>query len=136
MLKLYNMKIAWMVLFILWTLLLLVVTLIPDSSKVILDTGSDFRWDYIEHLLAYFVFGSLFILWRSNARMVMRWADIVLLLSITFVFSVITEYAQILIPGRTFNFIDMFYNLGGLIISILITYLVLIRLLFRRILVE
>ena len=113
MLWLYNKKSIWLSLFILWSLILTVVTLYPDSSKVIIESESDFRWDYLEHFLAYFIFGGTYILWRSNSNFTIKTIEMLILFVITFVFSIITEYAQVLIPGRTFNLIDMVYNVAG-----------------------
>ena len=45
----------------------------------------------------------------------------------------ITEYAQILIPGRTFNIVDMLYNVGGVSIGILFTYFLFICIYLRKI---
>ena len=132
MLKLYNLKPLWLALFLLCTVVLIGVALVPDSSRVMIDTGSDFRWDYLEHLLAYFIFGSLFILWRSNANFMMKAVEMAILIAITCLFSLLTEYAQLLIPERTFNIYDMLYNLLGVLAGLLVTYVVLIRILLRR----
>ncbi len=131
MLKLYYLKPLWLVLFILWTALLATVALIPDSSMVVIDTGSEFRWDYLEHFIAYLVFGSLYILWRSDTEFTLAGHEIAILFSGSIVFSILTEYAQVLIPGREFNFIDMVYNMLGVFAGILFTYLLLIRLILR-----
>jgi VanZ family protein len=131
MLKLYNLKALWLVLFILCTAVLTAVALVPDSSMVIIDTGTDFRWDYLEHLLAYFVFGSLYILWRSNNKFLLKGVDVVILVAITCALSLISEYAQLLIPERTFNIYDMLFNLLGVFAGLLIIYLLLIRVYLR-----
>ena len=48
--------------------------------------------------------------------------DMAILFGITCVFSILTEYAQVLIPGRAFNVVDMLFNLAGVLGGILITY--------------
>jgi len=55
-----------------------------------------------------------------------------ILIAVTCFFSLLTEYAQVLIPGRNFNVIDMLFNLAGVFGGLLITYFILIRLLLRR----
>jgi len=132
MLKLYNLKRLWLVLFILWTVLLTAVAIYPDSNKVVLDTGTEFRWDYLEHFIAYCIFGGLYILWRSDSDFTLKGIEMALLFAITCIFSILTEYIQVLVPGRTFNVADMAYNTIGVLVSILITYFILIRLVLRK----
>lgn len=132
MLKLYNLKPLWLILFILWTVLLTVVSVCPDSNKVIISTDSGFRWDYLEHFVAYLIFGGLYILWRSRSDFTLKGLEMAMLIAITCIFSILTEYVQILIPDRTFNVMDMAFNVGGVLASILLTYFIIIRLFLRR----
>ena len=132
MLKLYHKKFIWLTLFILWTLLLIIASVYPDSNKVIIEGESDFRWDYLEHFVAYFVFGGLYIVWRSNTDFVIRSIELAFLISVTCIFSLLTEYVQVMIPGRTFNIVDMLYNVGGVLTGTLITYFLLIRYYMRK----
>jgi VanZ family protein len=132
MLKWYHRKYIWFILVLIWTLLLIIVSVYPDSNKIVIKDGSDFRWDYLEHFVAYFVFGGLYIVWRANADFSIRNIELVFLFSITMIFSILTEYVQLLIPGRNFNIIDMFYNLGGVLIGILVTYFLIIRYYLRK----
>jgi len=132
MLKFYNKKSIWLVLFILWALLLIIVSVYPYSDKDIFEGESHFRWDYLEHLVAYLVLGGLYIIWRSNADFTIKTIELVFLFSVTCLFSILIEYVQVLIPGRSFNFIDMFYNAVGVLSGILITYFLLIRLYLKR----
>ena len=132
MLKLYNLKPLWLILFILWTVLLTVVSVCPDSNKVIISTDSGFRWDYLEHFVAYLIFGGLYILWRSRSDFTLKGLEMAMLIAITCIFSILTEYVQILIQDRTFNVMDMAFNVGGVLASILLTYFIIIRLFLRR----
>ncbi len=132
MLKYYHKKAVWLILFILWSLLLIFVTVYPDSSKVIIQTSSGFRWDYLEHFLAYFIFGTLYILWRGDDDFGIRGTELAFLLSVTCAFSILTEYIQVLIPGRSFNVIDMLYNLFGVLAGILAIYFLFMRVYLRR----
>ena len=126
------MKKFWFILFIVWTLFIILVSVIPFSSEIGESEGSDFRWDYLEHFLAYFAFASLYILWRSNRNFRIRNIELLLMFALMVSFSILTEYLQLLVPGRTFNFVDAAYNLGGLVSSFLIVYLILIRTYMRR----
>ena len=132
MLKWYHRKYFWFILFVFWTLLLVFVSVYPDSKKIVIEGKSDFRWDYLEHFVAYSVFGGLYIVWRANADFTIRNIELAFLFSITCVFSMLTEYVQLLIPGRSFNVIDMLYNVVGVLIGILVTYFLIIRYYLRK----
>ena len=110
MLKLYNLKSLWLILFVLWTVLLTFVTVYPDSDKIIISSESGFRWDYLEHFIAYGIFGGLYILWRSRSDFTLKGIEMALLFAFTCIFSILTEYMQVMIPGRAFNVTDMVFN--------------------------
>ena len=126
------MKAIWLVLFVLWALLLTFTAVYPDSGNIIIGNESGFRWDYLEHFIAYYIFGSLYVLWRSKQDFTMKGSEILILFAVALIFSIFTEYIQIIIPGRTFNFVDMLYNLGGILTGILVTYFLFIRLYLRK----
>lgn len=126
-LKYYHNKGIWLVLFVFWTLLILVVSLVPYSAEKTLQSTSAFRWDYLEHFLAYFIFASFYVLWRSDRNFSMRNLELVLMFGVFIGFSLLTEYAQILVPGRRFNLLDAAYNLAGVLGSILLVYFYLVR---------
>ncbi len=130
--KYYHNKSIWLILFILWTLLILLVSLIPYSTETARQSISEFRWDYLEHFLAYFAFGSFYVLWRSDRNFSMRSLELALMFAVTISFSLMTEYLQLLVPGRRFNLIDAAYNLAGVLGSILLVYFYLIRHFMRK----
>ena len=132
MLKYYQKKTIWLALFIFWTLLLIILSVYPNYGTTISEGESNFRLDYLEHFVAYFVFGGLYIIWRSNADFIIKSIELGFLFSITCLFSILTEYVQVVIPGRSFNIIDILYNAGGVLTGILITYFLLIRIYLKR----
>ena len=121
-----------MILFLFWTGLIILLSVIPYSREVAERSESVIRWDYLEHFLVYFAFGSLYIIWRSGRHFRISNLDFLLMFIITFSFSILTEYVQILIPGRAFNYIDVAYNLTGVLLSIIIVYFYLVRYYIRR----
>ena len=127
LLKFYYKKSIWLILFIFWTLLIISASMIPYSGVQGEPGSSGFRWDYLEHFLAYLAFGSLYILWRSDRSFNIRILELALMFTVSICFSILTEYIQLFIPGRAFNFIDVAYNLAGVFISILLVYFYLIR---------
>jgi len=132
MLKLYFIKILWAILFIVWAFLIAIISVLPDSGGIIEQSVSEFRWDYLEHFLGYFILGILYILWRSNRDFKINIIELTLFLVIGSLFGWIAEYIQIFIPGRTFNIIDLLYNLVGIITGTLLGYFLVVRLLIRR----
>ncbi|HEC44182.1 MAG TPA: hypothetical protein ENI20_15270 [Bacteroides sp.] len=126
------MKKIWLILFIIWTLLIILLSVMPYSKEVVSKNGSSFRWDYLEHFLAYFAFASLYILWRSDRNFSIRKLELFLMFVVIISFSLLTEYIQLHVPGRTFNYIDVAYNFVGVLGSFLIVYVYLIRYYMRR----
>ena len=131
-LNFYNMKKIWLILFIIWTLLIILLSVMPYSKEVVSKNGSSFRWDYLEHFFAYFAFANLYILWRIDRNFSIRKLELYLMFVVIISFSLLTEYIQLLVPGRIFNYIDVAYNFVGVLGSFLIVYVYLIRYYMRR----
>ncbi len=132
MLRFYHNKPIWLISFMLWSLFIILASVLPDSRQVIKESTVSFRWDYLAHFLAYFAFGTFYILWRGDSEYSIRGRELLILFAATCSFAVLTEYMQLFIPGRAFNLIDIIYNLAGVLGSILLVYLCLIRYYFRR----
>jgi VanZ family protein len=132
MLKLYHKKPVWLVLFIVWTLLIMVISLVPDTNEIIRKSISSFRWDYLEHFIAFFVFGTFYLLWRADVNFSIKGTELAILIAVSIVFAMLTEYAQVFIPGRTFNIIDAAYNISGVLASIVLIYFYLLRHFLRK----
>jgi len=132
LLKFYNRKPVWLILFILCTAVIILLSIIPYSPEKAVRAESDFRWDYLEHFLAFFTFGSLYVVWRSDRNYHMRGMELLFLFIVAGGFSMGTEYVQLYIPGRAFNLIDFTYNMAGVLGSILIVYVYLIRQYLRK----
>ncbi|MCK4745830.1 MAG: VanZ family protein [Bacteroidales bacterium] len=131
-LKYYHKKYIWLTGFILWTLFILFVSMIPNSKEIVQQNGTSFRLDYLEHFLAYFAFGTLYILWRGDRDFSIKGIELAVLFAVACSFSFLTEYMQLIIPGRTFNIIDVVYNLAGVLGSILIIYFFFVRYYLRK----
>ena len=118
----YHKKYIWLTGFILWTLFILLATVIPDTGKVIQQKTENFRWDYLEHFIAYFVLGTLFILWRGDKNFSIRKTELIIIFATAGSYAILTEFLQLLIPGRAFNIIDILFNLTGVLCSIIFVY--------------
>lgn len=125
-------KIIFGILFSVWTILLILLSLWPAANNIIRQNISEFRWDYLEHFLFYFILGLLYILWRIDQHFYIRVFEFLLFLAGGLIFSWLTEYIQILIPSRAFNPYDMISNMTGIISGTLITYFFIARILFRN----
>jgi VanZ family protein len=132
LLKLYHKKSVWLILFIACTAGIVLVSVIPYSPEKAAVAESGFRWDYLEHFLAFFSFGGLFVLWRSDRNYRISAMELVLLCILAAGFSWAIEYAQLFVPGRAFNVIDIMFNLAGVLSSILLVYFLVIRYYLRR----
>ena len=131
-LKYYNKKHIWMIGFIVCAVLIIIISVIPYSPDTSQEISTGFRWDYLEHFLAFFTFSSLFILWRSDRKFGIRGLELAILIAVVICFSLGTEYIQLFIPGRAFNIVDIIYNLTGVLVSVLLVYMYLIRYYIRR----
>ncbi|MCK4750615.1 MAG: VanZ family protein [Bacteroidales bacterium] len=128
----YHKKYIWLTGFIVWTLLIILVSMIPISKEVLQQNTRNFRLDYLEHFLAYFAFGTFYILWRGDRSYSIKGVELIILFAVACTFSFLTEYVQLLIPGRTFNIIDVVYNLAGVLSSIMIIYFYFVRYYLRK----
>jgi len=127
--KLVRYKILLLCLSIAWLVCLAVLSLIPyDGAEILPETYSDFRWDYLEHFAAYLLLGGLVTLWRLNRDFTLPLLEIVLIVGMGFIVSLLLEYGQIFIPGRTFNIVDVIYNISGLTAGILCAWIIIWRL--------
>jgi VanZ family protein len=114
-------KYFWTVSFFGWTALILVLSVIP-TNKLIEDSNdpNDFRWDYVEHFGVFVVFAVLFGLWRGSSKTNNRKMELFWFVLPGAAYAVFTEVLQIWVEGRTYNPVDMYLNLGGFILGIIV----------------
>ena len=125
-------KLIFFILFITWTVLLIILSVWPYTDTTVRQDLSDFRWDYLEHFAFYFILTFLYVLWRSYINYSIRITELILFFVAGFIFCWLTEYVQIFIPGRSFNILDMIYNMAGILFGIVISYYLILRLLVRN----
>ena len=100
------------ILFVVWSVLILFASIIPLSQEKHFEFGgSIFRLDYLEHFAVFFILGSLYVL---RTKLQLKISEISLLIT----YATFTETIQLIVPGRTFNPMDLVYNILGLIFSI------------------
>jgi len=106
--------------FIFWLLILsfIVVSSIPIGGKLnrtVSLSEFDFRLDYLLHFIAYFIIGiAAALAYKPN------WKVLLLLI----IFAMAEEGHQYWIPNRTFNPMDLMYDMIGLLSGIGLVYFV------------
>lgn len=105
-----------------WALILLVLSIIP-TSKVIRESNNPdrFRWDYLEHFSLFFILGLLMVMWQRKLKFKRRKELLALSLIIGTIYAASLELIQLFVPGRTFNPIDMYLNIAGLLLGIFLS---------------
>lgn len=132
MIQLYHKKVIWFSLFIIWTLLIIYMSVRPGSNELLNNHFFEIRMDYLLHFLAYFAFGLLYVLWRANRQFEIKSIELAILTATAISFSILIEYIQLLIPGRFFNVVDMIYNFSGVICGVGFTYFYIVRHYLRK----
>lgn len=123
----------WAAAFFGWAVIILVLSIIPTSGLIEESNDPDnFRWDYVEHFGVFVLFAVLFGLWRrGRLGCGVRGAGYRLRVAGCWVpgagYAVFTEVLQIWVDGRTFNPVDMYFNLGGFVVGLLISYKFILR---------
>ena len=107
--------------FVTWLIIILFVSSIPNISTPHLRLGqSVFRLDYLFHITQYFILLFLYVLWRGRNNQKLSVRMFVFTLFLGFALAAIDETHQLIIPGRTFNPMDMASNFVGVFTGSLI----------------
>lgn len=107
--------------FWLWLAIVLFISLVPQSHKIInTEANSFFRLDYSIHFFIYFSLSVLFALWRIKASK----TEIFWFITLGIAVCSFTEILQIYIPGRTFNKFDLLFNIIGITTGIVLTRII------------
>ena len=84
-----------------------------------------FRLDYILHFLVYFSLAILYLLWKADKYFKVKPVLLAYFFVGGLILSGLSEYAQTFIPGRTFNPVDFYSNVSGIIVGVIAPKLVL-----------
>ena len=116
-------------LFWIWLVLILTLSSIPDlPGPELKSRDSLFRLDYFIHLTEYFILVSLLLFWKGSRNYHVNNKFIIFTLIGGLLIATLDEYHQLLIPGRTFNPIDMYANYTGILFGTFFSVLILTRL--------
>jgi VanZ family protein len=116
-----SLKYFWATGFFGWAAVIMALSVLPTNELIKKSNeGSSFRWDYLEHFGVFVIFALLFGFWRSSL-FTQRNRELLWFLVLGGVFAAFTEVIQLWVAGRTFNPLDLLFNLGGLLIGMAIT---------------
>jgi VanZ family protein len=125
-------KIIFGILFSVWIVILVLLSVWPTANSFIQQDISEFHWDYLEHFILYFIVGFLYIFWRINKDLSLSLTELIIFIAAGVIFSWLTEYIQVYIPGRALNIYDMISNMAGIISGSLISYFLIIRIFLKN----
>lgn len=119
-----------------WLVTIIIVSSTPNITVPKIHTaGTVIRLDYLIHFLEYGLLTGLSFLTFTGERFIISFHRVAALAAILILFAILDEYHQKLIPGRTFNPIDLYCNIAGIISGVVIS-VVLFRIIARKRMVE
>jgi VanZ family protein len=122
-------RLPFAVLFFAWLIALLVLTYYPNLPEMKIRVHKDwFRLDYLGHFGFYAGLMILFLRWQAGWRTKISRKLLLLSLFGGLVLGALTEFTQLVIPGRSFNPVDMACNIVGTVVGVVIVYVLSITL--------
>lgn len=115
----YRSKLIFRSLFFAATLFIIASTAVPNLNDPDTEVGSNFliRPDYVFHFTVFFVWGLLLRLAIPLSFAKTMW-HLIGIIAIAFIFTYLSEFFQVFIPGRAFNPKDLLLNFAGLILAL------------------
>ncbi len=109
---------------VLWILLIILFSSLPRLPEINIKTDNfSLRVDYIIHLLEYgsLTFFTILTFAPAEVKLLAR-KVLIVFISLLF-FAMADEFHQLIIPGRSFNPVDLIFNVLGIMGGIIITVL-------------
>jgi VanZ family protein len=112
-----------------WAVLIATISSIPNlpNPEIPENNFITFRLDYLFHFCVFFVLGMAVVLWQIPGSLKLTFISVGLILLLGTAFGIVDEVHQLIIPGRRYNPIDLFYNLFGYWTGVLLSYLFFVR---------
>ena len=122
----FKNKKLFAVAFWMWIVIIISFSVIPNGPKMQMDIKNNiYRLDYILHFLVYFSLAILYLLWKADKYFKVKPVLLLYFFIGGLILSGLSEYAQTYVPGRTFNPIDFYFNVSGVIVGVIAPKLVL-----------
>lgn len=113
-----------------WTCILLIVffSLVPNGPKMEMKIQKDsYQLDYFLHFSIYLSLSILYFLWKLNDDFKIKRPLVMYYLIGGLFLAISSEFIQQIIPNRTFNPMDLFYNVAGVFAGITLPLIILKR---------
>ena len=109
-----------LIFYYIWSAVIVVLMLIPVAGIGSTELGNiRFRTDYLLHAIAFFPL-PLAAWLACNLRSVPHTAGFAGLVSVSVILGIGTEFLQIMVPGRSFNYMDIIFNITGIVSGIIV----------------
>jgi len=114
--KLFLQKRLFGFLFWIWGVVIVVLSSLPNIPTQKLNVWDEpFRLDYLEHFGVFAILVAFFVVWKSDALCSFDKKKYLGVLALLVIFAIVDETHQLWIEGRTFNPLDMMYNVLGIL---------------------
>lgn len=102
---------------IVWAIIMLFVSAMPGEAIEAIDGGGGkvSSYSYIWHFFEFLVFSFLLFRALNSFERPQGRSSFVAVIAVCLLFSFVTEFVQIYVPGRFFDFSDIFVNNLGVI---------------------
>lgn len=115
-------KNIYKIVFWLWFVFIAVVSSLPNIPTQKVNIWDEpFRLDYLEHFGVFAILGGIFVLWKADEKAHFCIKNHLIFVLGLLLFGTLDELHQLWIPGRSYNPLDLIYNLLGLIAGVLFT---------------
>lgn len=118
------MKLSIKTLFVAWILVLVLINVIPignDNSSILGGNKIlELRLDYLIHIAMILCFGWIWLKGQLKGRSFFAKQEKLRYILVVLSSAIILELIQLIIPWRAFNPVDMFYNLVGAALCVLV----------------
>jgi VanZ family protein len=119
--------------FWLWLIFIAIVSSLPNIPTQEINIWDEpFRLDYLEHFGVFAILLGIFVLWKSDEKGLFFVKKYFLFIFGLILFAIIDELHQLWIPGRSYNPLDLIYNLLGSISGLYITKFALQKIAIRE----
>ena len=126
-------KYFWATVLFGWAIAIFIGSVMPTSG-IEPKSGSEdgIRWDYPMHFIVFFILALLFGYWRISLAANNRRREITWFLIVGAVYAVSTECIQLFIVYRSFNPLDLMYNVLGVLTGTLLAWLFIMKPAIKR----
>ena len=126
-------KYFWATVFFGWAIAIFIGSVMPTSGfEPKNGSKSDFRWDYLIHFMVFFILALLFGYLRSAKVYRNIKKEVIWFLIAGSGYAVLTECIQLFIVSRTFNPLDLMYNVLGVLTGTLLAWLFIMKPAIKR----